>query len=718
MSKSLRVALRCIGGCIGILAAHTAAQAQDQTAQLERVEEVIVTGSRSPKAVDKIPGAINIVSEADVSRSLSLTQDATAVLARTVPGYSESSQAVNSLGETLRGRVPLRLFDGIPQSTPLRDGSRNSVFTDMDVVGRIEVINGPSAAEGIGAAGGIINYISKEATEPGTNVSVFTNISSQFDDDSDSWKAGATLTHKSDAFDVVLNGSLGDRGITYDANGRRIGLSASSSAADSETENLFLKAGMNFGADDNQRLQFAASHFKLKSKGGYHWVEGSRALGIPDTSERGPPLGTGGIPLVGTEFNEFEQYVVTYKNFDLFGGSFTADAYTAEQAMRFPADNGVDRQDPLIAPLDTLVDQSEVRSEKRGARTSWTRGDLFTAGLELHVGLDVVEDETEQSLALTNRVWVPPMNYKSIAPYLQLSYDIGPVTVSGGVRREDGELQVDDYTTTFFRNRAFVEGGTLDYQEELFNAGAIWRITGDWSVFASYSEGFTLPNIGIPLRNINVPGQSVEGILDLQAIIFDSKEVGFNWRGQRASLSGSYYESSSDLGASLSVDPVTQDFVLNRAPVDIDGYEFTADYRFNSDWKITALYSHTRGKTTTAGQPNGPLNVEMGVVNISPDKLSGSVEWNFLDRGALVLGATTLLGRDINEGKSTEEHTHGYTLFDLTVNYQLERYGAVTLGVENLTDKFYFLSFSQIDFFRNYFAGRGRTVSLTYRIDF
>ena len=129
-----------------------------------------------------------------------------------------------------------------------------------------------------------------------------------------------------------------------------------------------------------------------------------------------------------------------------------------------------------------------------------------------------MKDETEQRLALTDRVWVPPMKYTSIAPYLQLSYDIGPVTIAGGVRREDGELEVDDYTTTFFRNRAFVEGGKLDYEEDLFNAGAIWRITGDWSVFASYSEGFTLPNIGIPLRNINVPGQSVEGILDLQAL--------------------------------------------------------------------------------------------------------------------------------------------------------------------------------------------------------
>ena len=131
-------------------------------------------------------------------------------------------------------------------------------------------------------------------------------------------------------------------------------------------------------------------------------------------------------------------------------------------------------------------------------RSSWTRTDLFTAGLELHVGLDVVKDETEQRLALTDRIWVPPMEYKSVAPYVQLSYDIGPVTISGGARREDGELSVNDYTTTFFRNRAFVEGGTLDYQEDMLNAGAIWRINSDWSVFASYSEGFTLPNIGIP----------------------------------------------------------------------------------------------------------------------------------------------------------------------------------------------------------------------------
>ena len=134
---------------------------------------VIVTGTRSPKAIDKVAGAVTVITPAEVQRSLTITEDATAVLARTVPGYSESNQTMNTLGETMRGRTALYMFDGIPQSTPLRDGSRNATFTDMSTVQRIEVIGGASAAEGIGAAGGLINYISKRATEEGAQALVF-----------------------------------------------------------------------------------------------------------------------------------------------------------------------------------------------------------------------------------------------------------------------------------------------------------------------------------------------------------------------------------------------------------------------------------------------------------------------------------------------------------------------------------------------------------------
>ena len=706
--------------------------AQDTTQvdmDAEELDEIVVTGTRTPKSVDKIPGAVTIVSPEEVQRSLTLTEDATAVLARSVPGYSESSQALSNLGETLRGRTALRLFDGIPQGSPLREGNRQGTFTDLGVIGRIEVINGPSASEGIGAAGGIINYLTKVPEEEGTTGSFSSRYATQFEDDSELWKLGMTVSHKEEAWDMIGAASVLDRGIAYDGEGRTIGMNASGSTNDSKADNLFTKFGFNFGEDYMQRLQLSIAKFNITGKGNYSWVEGDREAGIPDQAVRIPPLGA------LTEFNDFDQYIATYTNADLLGGGFRIDAYRASQAMRYGTENGLDRQDPLIAPLNTLIDQSEIASEKRGFKTSFTYSDIFdVAGLEARFGLDVVEDEAQQRLALTDRVWVPPMNYESTAPWLQLSWDIGNLTLAGGFRREDGDLTVDDYVTTWFRDRRPVGGGTLSYEENLFNFGGIYRIGEEWSVFASYGEGFSLPNVGIPLRNIqcsndtaepngtqpdgcpNDPPISVDGILDLQALLVENREVGFNWRGERASFGASHYISESDFGSSLVVDPVSQDFVLVRAPTEIKGWEASGEYIISDQWKVTALYSRIRGYTTYGS--SGPLSREMGINDISPDKFSGSVNWMFAPGSDVTLGFTTLMDRDINVGRGNEEHTNGYTLLDLTANFDLDRFGRLSVGVENLTDKFYILSWAQIDFYRNYFAGRGRVVSISHTINF
>ncbi len=720
--------------------AQGAVQSQDTDEESDLtatdLDRVIVTGTRSPKAVDKIPGAITIVSAAEVQHTLLLTEDATAVLARTVPGYAEASQAMSNSGETLRGRIALRLFDGIPQGSPLREGNRNATFTDMGVVGRIEVINGPSASEGIGAAGGIINYISKVPTEPGSETTITSRYSTQFEDDSESWKLGVNFALKQDAYDLLMSTSFIDRGISYDGNGRRIGMNTSGSVSDSEATNLFLKGGMNFGEDGEQRLQATISQFKIEGQGNYIQVEGCRFVSptcptpITNTSERGQIFGQ------KAEFNDFKQYALNYSHGNLFGGSFVADIYKADQAMRFLPENGDDRQltRPPISDANRIFDQSEILSHKRGLRTSWTRGNLFSvSGLELRAGVDVVEDEAQQRLALTNRLWVPPMKYESTAPYAQLTYDIGPVTLSGGLRREDGELNVDSYTTTAFRNAVFVQGGGVSYTENLVNFGAIWRISDQWSVFGSYGEGFGLPNIGIPLRNISVPGQSVDRISDIGAIVVENTEFGFNWRGERGSLSGSHYDSKSPFGASLSIDPASNDFILTRAPVRIKGIELSGDWRFNQAWRVSALYSRIRGFTSfwsasPAGLfPPGGLNRPMGVLDINPDKIAASVTWAFAGNADATLGATMLMDRNISgsdvrpfDGRafSYSESTSGHTLLDLGVNYRSDRFGKFSLGIENLTDKQYILSWSQLEGFQNYWAGRGRMVSLTHTFTF
>jgi iron complex outermembrane receptor protein len=92
------------------------------------------------------------------------------------------------------------------------------------------------------------------------------------------------------------------------------------------------------------------SQFKVEGQGHYVQDLGNRALGITDSAKRGVPAGA------KTEFNDFSQYALAYKNEALLGGTLNVQAYKASQAMRFVAElGGADKQDPLIAPLGTLL---------------------------------------------------------------------------------------------------------------------------------------------------------------------------------------------------------------------------------------------------------------------------------------------------------------------------------------------------------------------------
>ena len=52
------------------------------------------------------------------------------------------------------------------------------------------------------------------------------------------------------------------------------------------------------------------------------------------------------------------------------------------------------------------------------------------------------------------------------------------------------------------------------------------------------------------------------------------------------------------------------------------------------------------------------------------------------------------------------------------MNYNISKVGRFSLGIENLLDKQYILTWSQVPGFRNYWAGRGRMYSFTYERTF
>ncbi len=706
--------------------ASATSYAADEAADDEEFEEVIVTGSRTGKALNKIPGAVSIISEAEIARDLSLTSDLTAMLSRTVPGYGQSKQQMDRRGETLRGRTALRLLDGVPQGSPLRDGSRDSIFTDMGIIQRVEVVNGPSATEGIGASGGIINYITRTPTQNGTEVMISTQYRSQFHTDSDSWRVAVNASHKTDDYDILVAGSFAETGIAYSGDGNTIGIGTSGSDRDSKGNNLFIKAGANFGDGDEQRVEVSHSRFILECQCRYSiFIEfpefnGHLDNNVPIKSQKKQPLGS------KASFNDFVQTTITYTHDNLFGGALQIQLYDADQAMRFEAELSGSKQDPLIAPLGTLIEQSEVAAQKKGFRSSWSTDALFgSEGLGLQIGVDLVEDIAQQRFALTDRIWVPPMEYTSFAPFAQVSFDMDDFTISGGLRLEDGNLRVDDFTQVWALNRKFVNGGDVGYNEVLPNVGAIWRVNDQWSVFASYSKGFTLPNVGFALRKINCNADLLEGcpndtptfvedILDLEAIIVDNIEIGFSWTGEDGRFGVSIFESTSELGDGVAIG-ADGEFELDRSPQKIQGIEMSGSYNLSEDVSISAIYSSITGKKPFVD--GGPLDRELDVFNLNPNKLNASLDWQFMPEGNIVFGASRFFNRDINEGKSGEEHIKGATLFDLAINYQIGE-GTLSLGIDNLLDKVYLPPTAQVSFYKNFILGRGREVSIGYTVKY
>ncbi|MBB4844635.1 iron complex outermembrane receptor protein [Paucibacter oligotrophus] len=689
--------------------AQNAPPAEDPAA----LQRVVVTATRGNKAVEKIPGAVTVITKQELQAQTLVAEDLSQVLAVLAPSYAPSRQKLTSFGESMRGRTALLLFDGVPQSNPLRNGAREGYFADPSLIERIEVISGASAVQGLGATGGIINFISRTPREVGTHHRVELKYGSQGHGGDALWKAGYTLEHKGD-FDALLHLGGTVRGVGVDGSGQRLGLEAiQGDTQDSRAGDVFLKLGRDFGA---QRLQFSLNKFRIEGEGDWMPVAGDRKTGLPTGAAPGTPPGQ-------PPRNEVRTLSLDWTHADLAGGQARAQVYKQDFSALYGATAATTFQDVRLAPQGKLFDQSEVVADKAGVKLSWVRPDLFTEGLELTTGLDWLSDTSQQRLALSDRSWVPPLKFRSTAPFAQLEYEMGAFTVRGGARFESATLAVDNYQTLAFYKNTAVQGGQRSFDQWVKSLGMVWRLGGGWSSFVSYNEGFGLPDVGLVLRAVSTPNQSVDKLISLEPVITDNREIGLAWRGTLGSFSASVYRSHSDLGSQIRVDAATGVGSVLRVPVDVEGFEFSGELKPARDWTLSASYARTRG--TTAAQAGAPLDVTLGARSQGPDKLVLAATWQFAATGQARLQATRLQSRDINVGRTVgtaklEEHFEGYTLADFSASYGT-RWGEFGLGVENLLNRQYIGYYAQSNpagSNDDLFAGRGRTLTLSWRRSF
>lgn len=413
--------------------------------------------------------------------------------------------------------------------------------------------------------------------------------------------------------------------------------------------------------------------------------------------------------------NDTTTVSVDYRDKRAFSGELSMQAYVQDYEALF--EGGTFTTFALTAGGPAYLDQSAITSRKLGAKTTWTMAERRPLGLIPTLGFDLTADTSAQVLARTGRTWVPEMTLTEAAPFVQLQR---PVTrwllVSGGIRASVAELRVDDFTTLPSARSTRVDGGRPSFTEVLPNVGAVFYAHPSLSFFASFSEGFTMPDVGRVLRAVNIPGQDVDTLVDVEPVVAGNLEVGVDYRLGDARFHSAYYRSVADRGSLLEQTADSRVFAVRREKTAIDGIDVTASVPIAATWSAGTSVSWLRGRFDT--NRDGRVDTDMDGLNISPGRANLYVDGQPRPWLTTRLQLSALRGRTV-EGLAPPKRGArfgGYTLADLAVGVPLKA-GTFRLAIENLLDKQYVLYFSQVDTAGandTFFAGQGRSFLVSF----
>jgi iron complex outermembrane receptor protein len=252
----------------------------------ELLNEVIVTSRKATETKDKLTNSITVVDAKKIEATQLISSNPADILAVTVPGLGVSSGTSSNWGQTLRGRQVLVMVDGVPQSTPLRNGSVDLRTIDPYALERIEVIRGATAIYGNGAAGGIINYITKRNTSGkkiGGKTEIATTGSIIDSKESIGARGYQSLFGRVGKLDYTASGSFEQTGVNKDAEGDPIG--PLYGLSNNEIYNGFLKLG--YDLTPNQRVQVSYNYFGSRDKTDMVEIPGNIKEGRKTTAGQG-----------------------------------------------------------------------------------------------------------------------------------------------------------------------------------------------------------------------------------------------------------------------------------------------------------------------------------------------------------------------------------------------------------------------------------------------
>jgi iron complex outermembrane recepter protein len=368
---------------------------------------------------------------------------------------------------------------------------------------------------------------------------------------------------------------------------------------------------------------------------------------------------------------------------------------------------------------------SNRENERIGARSAFVRSyRIGGAGLKTSYGVDYTRNSFFRFIVDPvgdDRVtgYITPSFYlETLAPFAQLELIAGPLTLTGGLRHEwySGAIKREGFDPAL--RRAATPGAFADSELTLWNVGAVYQLVPALQLYAGFSQGAELSQLGRAARGAVDPG-----VISNEPATSDQYELGLRGSSERLTYGVAAYYSQSDSSSQIQPDPSCAGetfcpLIPLRIPERTWGLEAQARYAVLPNLQLSGVFTLQRGEVfdNTSGEW-----INFSTDRAVPLRITGRADWRPVE--------PLKVGLQVTHYGASSYFTPGQeaigfvesgavTLAGADVSYDA---GPVTFyaAADNLFDEVYVNPASQSDGFDFFnYQAPGRRVTLGVRARF
>lgn len=481
--------------------AGTEAETAEDSIPVFWLEGINVTVLREPRAVQRTPAPVAVLSRTDLDRRLpGGTADAMEVL-NEIPGVDTEGAGGNQRRPVIRalhGQRVLLLQDGLRLNSARRrvEAGAPPGLAGLDAVERIEVVRGPgSVLYGSDAIGGVVNLVSRSAPDPALETGFRGRLGVSRHGPGDGVRASGSVEGVLGSMGYLMAGSH-RRADAYRAPDGQFGevrLEGGGLVEGTGIEETSLRSALGFRAGGEGRIELELQGYRARDAG--YGLVPSELLGD-------------GLAEVDIRFprQDFARLTAGYQGRDLgtaLGDGMKLQAYVQKNDRDFVTD--------VLAPMGP-----GAPPDARVEVLTRNRSDLLTLGVRMEVqklvrpgllvtyGGELYRERAENRDTTTTRILglgpptvrgdgsspVPDARQTSAAAFVQGRVEVGAATelVAGARLQRVSTAALEPLSDTDFTDD--VASGTL-----VGAASLLHRPVEGVTLVASAGRGFRAPNL-------------------------------------------------------------------------------------------------------------------------------------------------------------------------------------------------------------------------------